>query len=163
MLGIPATMSPSGRNCLTAKVEVQLPVLWFAKLPSENCIIYIYALMSVKICENTGKPNHVLQPDFPWLKLKSIILLAYVLVMSLQQMLRHPESKCHETLRRLAGHQKHLPKSPCFLSTGHAIIQTTYCNPIASAAGGLSSTMAASGTYIVGFEFSMQSTGQPTW
>lgn len=65
----------------------------------------------------------VLQPDFHWLRFKSMIPLTYVLAMS------NAAARgitMHGMLRRLAGHTQNIcPKSLCFLSTGHAIIQTT--------------------------------------
>ncbi len=159
MLGIPATMSPLGRNCLTAKVEVQLPVLWFAKLP--RIASSIYALMSVKIYENTGKPNHSSTASLSLVEIK----------------IYHPARvcACHVSTANAAAPRIKMPwnaTASCWTLKRLAQIPVfsfhwprNYPNNILQSAcfRGLSSTMAASGAYIVGFEFSMQSTGQPTW
>ena len=113
---------------LTAKVEVQLPVYDLPKALGFASSIYIYIYTHTFWCpwkyvKMLELRIIVLQPDFHWLRFKSIILLTYVLAMS------NAAARgitMHGMLRRLAGHTQNIcPKSLCFLSTGHAIIQTT--------------------------------------
>ena len=101
---------------LTAKVEVQLPVYDLPKAlgfaPSIYIYIYTYVLMSVKICENAGTPNH---SSSAWLSLVEI-------------QIHHPAHVCachvkccgtrnHNAWNATAScwtHSKYLPQIPLF-------------------------------------------------
>ena len=120
------SIGPQSSHC---ESRAATPCLWFAQ-STGICIIYIiyiYALMSVKICENAGTPNH---SSSAWLSLVEMCLPC--------QMLRHEESQCMECYGVLLDTLKIFAPNPFVffplatqLSKQH---NSTYCNPIAAAA-----------------------------